>query len=186
MNIMEYIRNIISSIIKVKVEQYYTGIVYYSRLYLLIDDTLMFIFDLSDKIPSNIVFTITNQTITFDNPVCDINILKTMESKINYYVQFSDKSTAYFSNDNLRNDPIFEEMIQQKASDGISFYLVDKYGKKQMVPITKSIFTLNKGDTISGYINVINHETDLCTFHITRKKSKISYDVLFRILSIYQ
>lgn len=186
MNIMEFIRNIVFNVIKVKVEQYYMGIVCNHRLYLIVDDTILIVFDLSDKIANNINLTFTPETIKLDALLCDSNIFNEVFYKAYNYMQISNRMTAYFANDNLRNDPQFEEMLQQKASDGTSFYFVEKYGKKQFIPISKSLFTLNKGDAISGYINIIDEKTDLCTFHIIRKKAKISYTILFRILDLYQ
>lgn len=182
--ILDYIRNIVVNVIKIKVDQVYNGIVFAGRLYLLIDDTIILIFDLSDKIPPEVKLTFNRESLIENRVECDRILFKKIANKVYYYTSFSNEMNAYWSNNNLREDPLFESMLQNKASDGTSFYFIDRYGKKQFIPVSKSLFSLNKGDTISGYVNCIDNITDLCTFHIFRKKAKISYTLLFRIINV--
>lgn len=182
--ILDYVRNIVANVIKIKVDQVYNGIVLAGGLYLLIDDTIMLIFDLSNKIPPEVKLTFNRESLIEDRVECDHILLKEIANKLYYYASFSNKMDAYWSNDNLREDPLFESMLQNKASDGTSFYFIDRYGKKQFIPVSKSLFSLNKGDTVSGFVNRIDDTTDLCTFHIFRKKAKIFYTLLFRIINI--
>lgn len=182
--ILDYIRNIVVNVIKIKVDQVYNGIVLAGGLYLLIDDTVMLIFDLSNKIPPEVKLTFNRESLIEDRVEYDHNLFKEIANKVYYYASFSNKMNAYWSNDNLREDPLFESMLQNKASDGTSFYFIDRYGKKQFIPVSKSLFSLNKGDTVSGFVNRIDDMTDLCTFHIFRKKAKIFYTLLFRIINI--
>lgn len=182
--ILDYVRNIVANVIKIKVDQVYNGIVLAGGLYLLIDDTIMLIFDLSNKIPPDVRLTFTRETLIEDKIECDPIIYRHVGDIASCCISISNEMDAYWSNDNLREDPLFESMLQNKASDGTSFYFIDRYGKKQFIPISKSLFSLNKGDTISGYVNRIDDTTDLCTFRISRKKTKISYTLLFRIINI--
>lgn len=182
--ILDYVRNIVANVIKIKVDQVYNGIVLAGGLYLLIDDTIMLIFDLSNKIPPEVRLTFTRETLIEDKIECDPIIYRHVGDIASCCIGISNEMDAYWSNDNLREDPLFESMLQNKASDGTSFYFIDRYGKKQFIPISKSLFSLNKGDTISGYVNRIDDMTDLCTFRISRKKTKISYTLLFRIINI--
>lgn len=182
--ILDYVRNIVTNVIKIKVDQVYNGIVLAGGLYLLIDDTIMLIFDLSNKIPPEIRLTFTRETLIENKIECDPVIYRHVGDIASCCISISNEMDAYWSNDNLREDPLFESMLQNKASDGTSFYFIDRYGKKQFIPISKSLFSLNKGDTISGYVNRIDDTTDLCTFRISRKKTKISYSLLFRIINI--
>lgn len=182
--ILDYVRNIVVNVIKIKVDQVYNGIVLAGGLYLLIDDTIMLIFDLSNKIPPEVKLTFNRESLIEDRVECNPIIFKDIENKVHYYASFSNEINAYWSNYDLREDPLFESMLQNKASDGTSFYFIDRYGKKQFIPVSKSLFSLNKGDTISGYVNCIDDITDLCTFHIFRKKAKISYTLLFRIINV--
>ena len=182
--ILDYIRNIVVNVIKIKVDQVYNGIVLAGGLYLIIDDTIMLIFDLSDKIPPEVRLTFTRETLIEDKIECDPVIYRHVGDIASSCIRISNEMNAYWSNNNLREDPLFESMLQNKASDGTSFYFIDRYGKKQFIPVSKSLFSLNKGDTISGYVNCIDDTTDLCTFHIFRKKAKISYTLLFRIINV--
>ena len=95
--ILDYVRNIVVNVIKIKVDQVYNGIVLAGGLYLLIDDTIMLIFDLSNKIPPEVKLTFNRESLIEDRVECNPIIFKDIENKVHYYASFSNEINAYAS-----------------------------------------------------------------------------------------
>lgn len=103
------------------------------------------------------------------------------------YTQYNSiiNSTPVLNIDNVRADPLFEELISMKADEGMKFYKVnDLNGNVYAIPIFTGCPSLSKQDTADLAIYDFDYNKALVSYIINKKKINRVMRMNFVILKI--
>lgn len=109
----------------------------------------------------------------------DIQIMFKPSQFINTSLSLILKTSPIYSNNDLREDDIFNSIISGKVADGASLFIIDN---KYPMTIYGSLLNVNKSDTVELKIYNIDNISFLSVFTVNKKKFEIDTYVRFMYL----
>lgn len=184
-----FVRNIVDVVIKGS--QFNLGTIYDGALYVVINYGILYTVDVSSFFPLDVTCTFSSDSykdtkdagIIIDKP----ELFNDLYSRIHKLVGRAPYCPLIYDNDNLREDPLFEEIINAKTSEGSFRYFIDTSIGKTFIILYKSIFGLSKPDTLSLKVHdysSFGFGTRLAHFIIRKKKLKINIHVYFTFVDM--
>ena len=183
----DFIRNIIANTSK---SLYIKGAIINSTLYLFALNGILLEIDLTGKIdPSTICGFDTdslniNKEYILDNRDIFYEVYKRYELIANIRC-----NPIIFMNENLRDDPQFEQIVTAKSSEGASnYFIITDNGINTFMTLYKGIFNLNKPDkaSLSVYSIIGVPNQLLAQFTIFKKKINMNYNIYFLFMNFNQ
>ena len=179
-----FVRNIVDVVIKGS--QFNLGTIYNGTLYVVINYGILYVVDVSNFFPLDVTCTFDGisykdtkeMNIIIDRP----ELFNDLYKRIHNLVERAPYSPLIYDNENIREDPLFEEIINAKTSEGSFRYFIDTSIGRTFIILYKSIFGLAKPDTLSLKIHdysSFGFGTRLAHFVIGKKKLKINIHVYF-------
>ena len=104
----------------------------------------------------------------------------------NHLSQFKDGAKNIYFNPSLRDDPLFEQQITRKVSEGeFKYYITTDNLRNVFITLYPQIFHLNKGDTLGLkiYENPLQKNILLADFELYKKKLNMPYNIEFLFLT---
>lgn len=183
----DFIRNIIANTSK---SLYIKGAIINSALYLFALNGILFEIDLTGKIDPSII-------CGFDSDIINQNSEYILDDRNIFYEVYKRyelisnirNNPIIFMNENLRDDPQFEQIVTAKSSDGASnYFIITDNGINTFMTLYKGIFNLNKPDKASLFIYSIAEEPNklLAQFTIFKKKINMNYNICFLFMNFIQ
>lgn len=183
----DFIRNIIANTSK---SLYIKGAIINSTLYLFALNGILFEIDLTGKIDPSII-------CGFDSDIINQNSEYILDDRNIFYEVYKRyelisnirNNPIIFMNENLRDDPQFEQIVTAKSSDGASnYFIITDNGINTFMTLYKGIFNLNKPDKASLFIYSIAEEPNklLAQFTIFKKKINMNYNICFLFMNFIQ
>lgn len=184
-----FVRNIVDVLIKGS--QFNVGAIYQGTLCVIVNYGILYSVDISNFFPKD--FTCTFSGITYKDTK-DANIIidqpelyEDMYRRIYNLVGRKNYCPLIYHDENVRNDPQFQQIIDAKTSDGSFRYYIDTSMGKTFIILYKSIFGLAKPDTLSLKVydyTSFGYGARLAHFVIGKKKLKINIDVYFIFMNM--
>jgi hypothetical protein len=159
----------------------YKGILYQSGLYVLVDNAVLYVFNLATKIDPSITFCFES------NGTSIVPSSQTMEvfyknSEIQYDI--SHTCNMVYNDPELHNDEKFMAMATAKASEGAGFYFINASIGSIMTTVFPGLPSIQKSDKIE--LKVFNIDTSklLINYTIFKKKLGRTYDIYYKIINV--
>ena len=177
--LMEYITGVIKSVVR---SGYMEVAVYNSNLIILLDNTVLYTINLSGKIdPAITCGYINDGSFNFDN-----NILIKLIRKTEEIVGICRPETEVYNDPTAREDPVFEQAVSSKATDGATFYFINSHLNNNIfIPLFSGLLTLNKGDTVGiSVFKAPEQYQYIAKMTIFKKKINNSVNLYYRVLDV--
>lgn len=182
-----FIRNIIANTSK---NLYVKGAIINSTLYLFVLNGILLEIDLTGKIDPSIICGFdtdslnANKEYILDDRNIFYEVYKRYELISNIHC-----NPVIFMNENLRDDPQFEQIVTAKSSEGASnYFIITDNGINTFMTLYKGIFNLNKQDkaSLSVYSIIGVPNQLLAQFTIFKKKINMNYNIYFLFMNFNQ
>lgn len=177
----KYIRNIVKAICKTNS---FCAAIYGSYLYIIVDKTQLYIVNLEGKLADNVqMMGFENNSLENPEYILDSDCLGFVLKKANEYISRVNNGNIIYSCNDLKADPLFNEILHLKSAEGAKLYFIDNISSIPPLVSFASLFNLNKDDRISADI-FLENGIALYYFHIYKKKINLNYDMIMRSLDL--
>jgi len=181
----DFIRTAIS--VASKGSDVYEGILYNGTLYVIVNDGLVYEIDVKQYIDSRKCTSFTKESLKMNPDSIEGNLIhfKTVFDKCYNVTQLPNTYPQVFFDHELRGKEEFESIVNAKSGDGSFRYYIDSsLDHRSFMIIQKSMFNLNKPDTISLKVYDIGANLLLSVFDIHKKKSKLNVKLYFIFMDL--
>ena len=178
-----FIRNIVGSIYK---NYNFEAAIYCSCLYMITDGTILSIFNLSGKIPDDLVVGFTDKILLLSENCIydDEEVFKRVLYKSTEYIGYINSCPKIYEDPALRNDPVFEDMTGLKSADGARFYFMNTTINTQFIPVFQGLPSLTKADKVGIELFDLGNYRSLVKMNVFKKKLNMSYDMIYKIVNV--
>src|SRR5574344_288581 len=181
----EYIKNLLNQIIKT---QDFKAAIYHGSLYLITLGGLIYIIDISDKIPIDLVCSFTKEEIKDDCIIDNSEILLEVINSCQIY-NYKNSFPCIFENNDLLSDPNFLQIIQAKSAEGAFRYYIPivrgEIVKQTFLILYYKMFNLTKADKVALHVyNTDRQNLLLADFSIYKKKAGANYHLYFIFMDL--
>lgn len=184
-DITSEIREYLSNIIKSMTRAIFTEVALSNSILLvLIDNTVLYSADLSGKIDPNIHYGFHNSIDNFSDHIVDYNEITRLFYKYHEIKNDQLYNNKIYEDYNLREDPKFEEYINNKADNGASFYFINASNSIPFIPIFSGLPILSKPDKAGIELYDLGNHIILTNMKIFKKKLNLHYDLYYKVLDI--
>lgn len=158
-------------------------LLYMGNLITIADDTFLYHVDISDKAAPDIMFGY--KIISGDRVPLETYEVRELVNKYTWIRSICTVDNHIFENDALRDDPVYEKMIERKVSDGAELYFMNAKGCTPFIPVFGGLPILNNKDTVGINLYKIDDQHHiLVDMNVYKKKFKLSYNLYYQILDV--
>ena len=181
-DVIEYIQSVMKSLTR---STYLEVCVYSAHLYIIADRTIFYHIDLSGKLDPNILFGYHNLMDNFSAIIEDEFIIGRVLDKYKELRAIELYNNRIYENDSLRDDNIFEDCINAKATEGANFYFMNaNNGTNPFIPVFSGLPIISKGDKVGIELFDCGGYNLLVRMNVFKKKLNNSYDLYYKILDV--
>lgn len=180
-NILEFLKPYIAEIKKSGAGRY-EGVLYQSNLYILVENSVLYIMDLSTLVDPGFTYTFNNISIdtSTDAP-----------SNLNPYYKYAEiqsiishTSNMVYHDPDLQDDPKFMALVTAKASDGAGFYFINTSINTIFTTVFPGLPSIQKTDSVGIKVYNIGDGKLLINYTVFKKKLKVTYEIFYKIINV--
>ena len=187
--IKDYVIGLTNDVIKIPS---YVACLFIGKIIILQDNAILYIIDISDKVPKEAAFMFEKGIEIKDGYIFDT--LATTRDNMNNYtslvLKFEDTmaikmiSPIIYVNNDLKSDPSFQDYLNLKTVDGVKKFFIKTTDSHPFIPVLAGFPNLNKQDGIGILLYDIGNHKILVQEQIYKQKLKINYDIYYRIIDV--
>ena len=180
-NILEFLKPYIVEVKKSGAGRY-EGVLYQSYLYILVENSVLYVMDLTTLVDPAF-------TYAFNNVSIDTGIVAPIN--MNPYYKYADlqsiishTSNMVYHDPDLQDDPKFMALATAKASDGAGFYFINTSIATIFTTVFPGLPSLQKTDAVGLKVYDIGEGKLLINYTVFKKKLKVTYEIFYKIINV--
>ena len=180
-NILEFLKPYIAEVKKSGAGRY-EGVLYQSKLYVLVENSVLYIMDLSTLVDPAFTYAFNNVSIDtgIDAPI-----------NMNPYYKYAEicstishTSNMVYHDPDLQDDQNFMALATAKASDGAGFYFINTSIATIFTTVFPGLPSLQKTDSVGIKVYDIGDGKLLINYTVFKKKLKVTYEIFYKIINV--
>ena len=181
-NIRVFLQPYITEIKKSGPDLLFKGLLYNSKLYILVEEAVLYVMDLSEKVGPSVSYSFNQDSIS------DPNIYVPLDMSVYYKFQEitynAHIDNMVYHDPVLHEDPKFMALATAKASEGAGFYFINTSIASIFTTVYPGLPAVQKMDKIELKVWNIGDNKLLINYLIQKKKMGITYDIYYKIINV--